>query len=830
MVNILICLVMTSTFVLTPIYGKNAMLTDMTNEQMVSENAITENTISDEITSITAEPILIQNEAEFLKFAEDVNNGNTYAGQQVELLADLNFHIMTDGIYVGIADSENNFQGTFNGNGHKIENLTINVPDGEAGLFVNLGGTVCNLKVVNGTVSGLISGGIASSVTDTGVIANCSNELTVTGDTAGGIAGISQGTIINCVAFATGGSTAMVGDNSSGVLSYCYNQINGSLSLYCNSCGDETLPEENRPMLQVLNDNLDRLHNLYLANNWEQWEMKENAPMLTENPASLLDTATISIMVSNKMHSLSGYFSESENAWCFAIPEGTEIQNRILELQFPSNVSDKMEVPMDTIDYAYEKEGIHYTFKFLTNDTVPSIFVDTNGEEADSLAYLKEDKKHELKGELSVVSEKGETIYTTVLESISGRGNDSWLAAKKGYNLKLKKAAELLSMGIDKDYVLIPGYRDNSLLSYKITQDMAKQMQIAYAPESRLVNAYIDGNYMGLYLLTEKMEIGTNRFNINDLYKETKKMNGNDLTGFTRETWSSDTTKANRVWYDIPNEPSDNTGGYLLELDAKDYDEKQSRFVSDNGTSITLKSNTYATKSQVDYVADLWQDFENAVSSENGYNEKGIYYADYIDMESFADQWLMYELNEDTSMTGSIYFYKDSDLTGDGRIHAGYTWDVEHSFIEEEHITKGWIMGRMKGELTESAPYWIKLYQHDDFAQLVYQEWKNKYVLALQILLDTNEVNNPESLSSITGYERAYTYAAAINSTRWAECNWWDKGEHVRMFLTARSEFLTKSLSTYLLGYDYYGEEDGVYYGYRYAANDGAEDSKEVIN
>ncbi len=752
--------------------------------------------------------VKIRNEEEFQQFAEDVNNGNTYAGQQVELTADLDFHLVTDAVSVGIADSENRFQGVFNGNGHKIENLDIKIPDGEAGLFVNLGGIVCNLKVVSGTVTGLISGGVASSVTDTGVIANCSNAATVTGKTAGEMAGVSKGTIINCVALGTG-STAIVGEKSYGKVTDCYNRSNA--------------------IILELNDNLARLRNLYPINNWEQWKMNESVPELTEQKASLLYTSTIQIMLSNKKQSIVSYFSELENAWCFAIPEGTENQKRILDLEFTSNISDTLEIPMDQDVYFYEKEGIHYVFKFLINDSVPSIFVNTESEK-DGLAYLEADKKNKLTGDMTVLSEHGATKYTGMLDFITGRGNDSWSAAKKGFNLKLEKAEDLLGMGTDKDYVLLPGYRDNSLLSYKMIQDMEKQMQIAYAPESRLVNLYMDGNYLGLYLLTEKIEIGKNRFAIKNLYKETKKKNANSLSHFKQKTWSNAATKAERVWYDIPNEPLDYTGGYLLELDVEDYDEKQSRFVSDNGTNITLKSNTYATKRQVDYIADLWQDFEDAVSSKYGYNKKGIYYADYIDMESFADQWLMFELNEDASMIGSIYFYKDSDLIGDGRIYAGYAWDVEHSFTEEKNRTKSWIMGRMQEELKESAPYWTLLYQHEDFAQRVYQEWKNKYLPALEILLDTTEENQSENLCSITEYERLYTYAAAINSTKWKECNWWDKGEHIRIFLTERMQFLEKSLQAYHMGYDYYGEEDGIFYGYYYASDNETEDRREVIH
>ena len=778
------------------------------------------------------QPYQIRNEEEFLKFADAVNSGNTYLGQYVELLSNLNFNIMTEGIYVGTLDEGCNFQGTFNGNGHVISNVNIQQPEGEAGLFVNLAGTVCNLTLKDGTVEGLISGGIASSMTDTGAIVNCSSQMVVKGETAGGIVGKSSGTVENSVYYETAESASSVmGDNSTGVAAYCYMGKDGVFSLYSNSWGDETLPEESRPMLQVLNDRLDRMNYLYDVNGWNHWSIGEEDPTLIQETANLLTEATLSIRTSGSSRELKGYYSENEDAWCFAIPEGTDENKREINLIFSNGDIDFLELSLDQTEIEYDYDNIHYRFEFLKNDTIPSVFIDTNDENGDGLTYLNEDKQNQLSGETTILNENGATVYTGIIERINGRGNDSWLLApKKGYSLKLKVSADILGMGANKDFALLSGYRDNSLMTYKIIQDMSKEMQLPNAPESRFVNLYVDGKYIGMYLLTEKMEIDNNRFPLNNLYKQTKKMNGDNLEGFQQEHWKSTDTKAEKIWYDIKKEPADYTGGYLLEVDTQDYDDIQSRFVSDRGISITLKSNTYASENQVNYASEYWQDFENAVFSEDGYNDKGKYYAEYIDLESFANQWAMYELTEDTSMTGSIYFYKDSDDYGDGRLHAAYLWDVEHSFVEEEHLTESWIMGpRMKQDLTNAAGFWLALYQHDDFAQMVSQEWANKILPAVQKLLNTEELIEPDGLSSISGYERAYTYAGTLNSTRWTHCNWWDKGEGIRLFLTERMEFLNQTLPAYYMDYDYYKLQDGVYYGYHYAQTEGGEDIGEPV-
>lgn len=776
-------------------------------------------------------PFLIQDAKEFLKFAESVNDGMTYSGQYVDLMTDVDLQIMTEGIHIGIADSECQFHGIFNGNGHQIQNLNINRPDGEAGLFVNLGGTVCNLSVANGTIKGLVSGAIASSTNSEAVIANCYNWALVTGEMAGGITGKNKGTIANCANDMSAGTALLVGDSSGGVTEYCYNGSGSEYTYYCNNRGDETPPENVGSALDSLNHRIGGLSQLYPVSNWQIWEMQGEQLVLTTQAADTIEEAWLAIETAGQGRKIAGYYSENEDAWCFAIPEGSQVTEWNTEVITKLENEDSWKNSIDTTDTSYVFAGIDYQFKYLINDTIPSVFVDTNEENSDGLSYLQDNKENELKGNLLLLNEKGSTLYNGMLDKISGRGNDSWLAAKKSYSFSLKAPADLLNMGTDNDYILLAGYRDNSLLTYKIIQDMAKEMQLPYAPESRFINLYIDGNYIGMYLLAEKMEIGTNRFDLNDLYTQTKESNGHKLSTFPQEIWKSDTTPATKVWYDIEKEPADHSGGYVLELDAKDYNEKQSRFISNRGISVTLKGNTYATKSQVDYISEYWQEFEDALYSEDGYNAQGNYYADYIDIESFADQWAMYELSEDSSLSGSVYFYKDSDASGDGKLHAAYAWDVEHSFIaEDSDVTTGWICNKLVGDMEEEAAgYWVQLYSHKDFAEQVYQEWAAKFVPAIQKLLQQEEVMNDVGVSSISGYERSYSYAGAINSTRWTNCNIWDKGERIRIFLTSRSQFLSTALACFSRDYDYIEETDGTFYGCYYALNETEEDRKVAI-
>lgn len=101
-----------------------------------------------------------------------------------------------------------NYAGTFEGNGYTISGISITSEGSKQGFFSHLGalGVVCNL-VVKGTVTShntssddsWETGGVVAW--NEGLIINCSNYITVSGDyNVGGIAGLNSvgGRVVNC--------------------------------------------------------------------------------------------------------------------------------------------------------------------------------------------------------------------------------------------------------------------------------------------------------------------------------------------------------------------------------------------------------------------------------------------------------------------------------------------------------------------------------------------------------------------------------------------------------------------------------------------------------
>ncbi len=99
---------------------------------------------------------------------------------------------------------------------------------------------------------------------------------------------------------------------------------------------------------------------------------------------------------------------------------------------------------------------------------------------------------------------------------IRGRGNSTWeWYPKKPYRLKLDEKAPILGLDEEKDWVLLANYRDPTHLMNTFVFEMGQGLGIPYTNHSRFVELTLNGDYKGLYLLTEQVEQGKNRVAIN---------------------------------------------------------------------------------------------------------------------------------------------------------------------------------------------------------------------------------------------------------------------------------------------------------------------------
>ena len=687
----------------------------------------------------------IYTEEDFTAFAESVNQGNTYDGEYVNLYADLDYAKMPESLMVGQEeDAAFQFSGVFDGNGHTIENLKIEA-EGKAGLFRVLRGTVCNLYIKSGTVSGSYAGGIAGEAEDSAFVLNCGSEAAVNGETADGVTGYVEGTVLNC---------------SSDVQPVDADILNQRVSILNGIRGSERMDD------------------------WYLWKEEDGQAVLTQDAATVPEVITAEIGTGEDVITVNAYYSLTEESWCLAVPAGAKTEDLTVTVTYSDGS---------------EKDGSAMEIKVLETGTMPALMLSSGITHA--LDYIKEIKTHKVKVSGMLLEQDG-TKTVLPAATFRGHGNDSWGALKKSYNLIFTEDTDLCGIGAAQNYALMAGYRDNSLMAYKTTYDLARAVGMKnYAPETSFVQLYVDGEYMGVYFLTGKIEIGENRIALKNMQEETEALNAESLKKYEVQKTE------NRVWRDLDHTPEDVTGGWILEYDERDYDPDKARFISNHDLSMVLRSMPYASEKQVNYIADYWQDFEDALYAEDGYNEKGKHYTDYIDVESFAEQWILQELNTESSLTSSVYFYKDSDEQGDGKLHALYLWDMEHSLTRGGMAHASWIASKC-----EPDEFWSQFYRHKDFAKLVNEVWNTKFLPAIEASLQDGTGEQEQGLCALSWYEEQYRQDDEVNQSLWEQSSMEEKTEKIRFIYTERSAFLTKAFALWekeYIGYD--EEDDGVY-------------------
>ena len=238
---------------------------------------------------------------------------------------------------------------------------------------------------------------------------------------------------------------------------------------------------------------------------------------------------------------------------------------------------------------------------------------------------------------------------------IRQRGNSTRLwYDKKPYRIKLDNKTSILGLPANKDWVLLANYRDQSKFMNAIAFDMARYMgSFPFVNANRFVEVEINGDYMGMYQLTEQIERATSRVDID-------------------------------------------TSGLLLSLDMDDGPELS----PDAGNNFYSK--VYGMPVAVKYPKNISAERLEAIAADFATLEQAIVSADYdnvqklMDMESFIDFILLQEITRNVELPRSMYLYRDDT----GKYHMGPVWDFDGGFgygwdedTKEYFTSQSWILG-----------------------------------------------------------------------------------------------------------------------------------------
>lgn len=352
-------------------------------------------------------------------------------------------------------------------------------------------------------------------------------------------------------------------------------------------------------------------------------------------------------------------------------------------------------VTLDLESIASMSDGI-YNIKIATGDeelmelvvmqgtNVMSMFITSQDPDAKGREFVDASKSNKAKGSMNLINTDGKEVYNGALSEIKARGNSTFAHfPKKAYQIKLDKKTDLLNNGEKiKTWVLLANYGDATMMHDKFMKDLARQMDMHQTANLDWINLWYDGEYRGTYTVGEKNSVESTGVDITDmeeLYEELNPEYG-DI-----ETTATGYNKYGQMYqYTVGlTDPEDITGGYLIELNHKQFDEING-FKTRQGVAFNLKSPEYLSENAVKYISEYYQEFEDAVYAVNdkgeytGYNEQtGKYFYEYVDIDSLVKIFTIQEvgLNPD-GFISSVFFNKDVD----GIMYVGPLWDQDMTF------------------------------------------------------------------------------------------------------------------------------------------------------
>ncbi len=348
------------------------------------------------------------------------------------------------------------------------------------------------------------------------------------------------------------------------------------------------------------------------------------------------------------------------------------------------------------------------------------------------------DKVHELESEMCLIYDDGTRIQEyPVLARERGNGSRYELFKKRPYRIKFNdgkshhmlKDSPLQSPAKSKKWVLMPNWREKTMIRNNIAFEMSRRLGLRYTPWIQNVDVIVNGEYKGNYQLADQVTVDPNRVDIAEMLPE-------------------------------DNEEYSITGGYLLEITGPG--DEQYHFSSNIGgipVDVKYPDDKDITSEQFSYIRNAFNEMESLLWSSN-YTHPDKGYRSKLDLESFLRFFLVGEFAGNHDAMWSLYLYKDRD---DDLFHFGPVWDFDLSMDNDQ-----------RSYPANGKPYWLYNYGSAvtgirDFVSRILSD-PDAYDTLSAIWADMRESGafTPESMCAfVDSLGQVMDESQRLNFTRW---------------------------------------------------------------
>lgn len=307
-----------------------------------------------------------------------------------------------------------------------------------------------------------------------------------------------------------------------------------------------------------------------------------------------------------------------------------------------------------------------------------------------------------------------------------GRGNSTWILPKKPFRIKFpekfspiglnhakEKSWTLLAQDMDKSLIRTHIAFEYSKILYNPSESYHHEKAVLFTPASKYVNVYItgyytdastgvrsykDGEYLGVYQMSDQVEQAPGRIDVEDL----------------EASDGADPTKI--------------TGGYVIETDLHEG----IHYSAQKRIKMTYKypKDDDCDPAQYEYITNFINEAERVLYSEN-FKDPVNGWRKYFDEKTLADFIIIKEFVGDLDGYTSTYMYK---RRGVDKLFFGPIWDCDKGWDNDKRVPH-WNYPPLES-LMIYAGFWMpeyvnydwfqRLWDDETFRQFVANRWASK--------------------------------------------------------------------------------------------------------
>lgn len=344
---------------------------------------------------------------------------------------------------------------------------------------------------------------------------------------------------------------------------------------------------------------------------------------------------------------------------------------------------------------------------------------------------------------------------TVLLEDVEAqvkvRGNWTTTYAKKPLRIKFTEKQSVLDLNGGaqmRNWVLLAEYKDGSMLRDKTVLSIASELfeeEGLYSADAEFAEVFINGEYWGVYLLTEQQQINSNRVNVTEAPKDYQGTDIGYFLEFDGYFTSEEALSGFTVDYaeNAPLVPFDGNGGSGKAITC--FSEKG------KATGFTIKSDIYS-QAQHDFIASYINNVYR-IMYYGAYEDKAYVFNDEcteisetteltpqeaiekaVNVNSLADTYILNELACDADLYWSSFFMSaDFGAQGDKKLRFEAPWDFDSAMGNKDRCADGTGFYASNilvdvNDTYETINPWLAVLMYEDwFCEIIKDRWTNAY-------------------------------------------------------------------------------------------------------